>query len=102
MNDLQTVVIFTFGLLPLAIIVIATSKTAARAVCDRFLSEDDALDDEICLARISCLKDQVWRRIDDLDPSYSHGFPARPRVLTPPVRTSGLVPATSSQFGRRG
>jgi hypothetical protein len=100
MNDMQSFVISAFGFVPLAIIVAVMSKTMAHSICERFLTEDDELEDEICVARLSGLKQEIWRRIDEMDPGHTHGFPARPLTSMVPVQASGFARIASSQFGR--
>jgi hypothetical protein len=80
MNDIQSFVISAFGFVPLVIIVVMICKTLAHSICERFLTEDDELEDEICVARLSGLKQEVWSRIDGLEPIHTHIFPARPRI----------------------
>jgi hypothetical protein len=82
MNDTQTLAISAFGLLPLAIILAVMAKAFLKSLCDRFLSEDDSPDDPISLARISSLKQEVWRRIDEFDRGHSQGFPALSQTST--------------------
>ncbi len=83
MNQTQALVIFACVLFPtLLSILIVVSKLLTQFNCDKDLTEAELLKNEHFLARVSCLKHEVWRRIDEFDTDHYHDFIALPPTST--------------------